>query len=82
MWNRQLSGSYQHHQKKENSNLKNTPVEIWLHGSIMRLAINQIKGIESFMLTLPDSIGLVQKEFKAMANETDVSRNCLNLRQN
>ena len=57
--------------------LKNTPVERWLHD-------NQIKGIEShFMPTLPDSIGLLNQGIKkGMANETDISQNSLNLRQN
>ena len=45
---------------------------------------NQIKGIESFMPTLPDGRNRVTTPGikKAMANETDESHNCLNLRQN
>ena len=56
---------------------------MWLHGSICS-STNQIKGIEIFIPTLPDVLNRVTTPGikKAMANETDESHNCLNLRQN
>ena len=59
MWNWQLSVSSN---EQKNSNFeKHTPVEMWLYDSIM-LFHQWIKGIESFMPTIPDSIGLLNKE--------------------